>query len=400
MKKAFLLLAGVALFWACDPSSKEGPYNFNDKDLKGENVTILGSFDARKVFMLNEGQKGSNNASLDMLRFTDAQYITDVFKKMNPEEGAGLGDVGNDIKVIGNEVWITVNNSGIVEVLDARDEKQIAAITVPTPRNIAFDDKYAYVSSWAGAYADGQYDNDGIFHITDSKNPKGAVYRINLSTKKLDGSVEVGYQPEGLAVSGGKLYVANSGGISCQLPPNYSYDNTVSVIDLKKFEVEKNIEVVVNLYYVYADSHGVIFVTTMGNYNDVHSGLYAIVDERVIKVCDYVSKSAQLGDSIYCIGTETEFDWALKTHEYSLRSYKLDKVDKGAAVPTFYNVTVDGNPYGIHVLETSNAKDHYLLMTDAGDYWNPGTISMYDFSDGKKLWTVSTGVCPAHFAIG
>ena len=146
----------------------------------------------------------------------------------------------------------------------------MAVIEVPTPRNIAFDDKYAYVTSWAGAFA--TYGAD--YTISDSANPKGCVYRIDLSTKKLAGSVEVGYQPEGIAYYGGKLYVANSGGISSQLPPLYAYDNTVSVIDTKTFAVTQTVEVQVNLKNVYADGKGHIFVTTLGNYFDVHSGLY------------------------------------------------------------------------------------------------------------------------------
>ena len=392
-------MAGLALLWACDPSMKEGPYNFNDKELTGEHVKLNGSFDARKIFVLNEGQMGANNASLDMLRIPDNSYITGVFKKMNPGEGAGLGDVANDIVVIGNEVWIAVNNSGIVEVLDARDETQIAAITVPTPRNIAFDDNYAYVSSWSGAFVNGSFDSGGNYVITDSNNPKGAVYRIDLSTKKIAGSVEVGYQPEGLAVSGSKLYVANSGGISSQLPPSYSYDNTVSVIDLEKFKAEESIEVIDNLKNVYADSMGNIFVTTLGNYYSIHSGLYVIIDGLAKKVCDYVSASAQLGDSIFCIGTETEWDFGAASHNYTLSSFKGDKVDRSAISPTYYNLKVQGNPYGICVVENSDGNGRYLLMGDAGDYFNPGSLSMYDFADGNKLWSVTAGVCPGHFAL-
>ena len=44
---------------------------------------------------------------------------------------------------------------------------------------------------------------------------------------------------------------------------------------------------------------------------------------------------------------------------------------------------------------------HYLVLGDAGDYFNPGTVSCYalDFNDGEKYWSVNAGVCPGHFAI-
>jgi hypothetical protein len=44
---------------------------------------------------------------------------------------------------------------------------------------------------------------------------------------------------------------------------------------------------------------------------------------------------------------------------------------------------------------------HYLLVGDAGDYFNPGTVSCYqlDYNDYAKLWSVEAGVCPGHFAL-
>lgn len=295
---------------------------------------------------------------------------------------------------------MVVNNSGIVEVVSAQDEIEIAAIQVPTPRNIAFDNQYAYVTSWAGAYA--TYGAD--YSISDYKNPKGQVYRINLNTKKVEGTVEVGYQPEGIAVYNGKLYVANSGGIASQLPPTYSYDNTVSIIDAASFKVEKTIEVVVNMKYVYASSNGTIYVTTLGNYWDVHTGLYAFEANDPSKVVringagaseeySHVTASCQKGNAIYCVGTADEFDWEATSHEYNVWSIEGKSV-------THYPIVLKGTPYGIYVME-GLAGIRFLLVADAGDYFNPGTLSCYrlDHNQNEKLWSVAAGVCPGHFAL-
>ena len=150
MKKAFLLLlCGAFAFCACQKDRV--PSKDSTLDGMAVDVSFL-STSAQKLFVLNEGGMGSNNSTLDFLRFSDGKYITGAFKKMNPEIAAGLGDVGNDIAIHGEEAWIVVNNSGIVEVISAYEETEIAAIQVPTPRNIAFDNTYAYVTSWAGAY--------------------------------------------------------------------------------------------------------------------------------------------------------------------------------------------------------------------------------------------------------
>lgn len=382
MKKAFLLLTAAALYLcACQPATEQETYR--DNTLTGEKVSLPEGLSAKKIFVLNEGGMGSNNATLDFIRVSSSEYITGAFKKMNPEEGAGLGDVGNDIAVKGNEVWIVVNNSGIVEVISAQDETQIAAIAIPTPRNIAFDDKYAYVTSWAGAYV--TYGPD--YSVSDSKNPRGQVYRIDLKTKKVDGSVEVGYQPEGIAFADGKLYVANSGGIASQLAPDFAYDNTVSVIDCSKFQVEETIEVQVNLKNVFATSDGKIYVTTLGNYFDIHSGLYVIEDSRSRLVANYVSAAAVEGKAVYCIGAENEYDWQAQKEYYGWSC-------AGGNITT-WNLSFDDikTPYGLCVMNSGDL----WLVADAGDYFNPGTLSLME--DGAKAWSVTAGVCPGHFAI-
>lgn len=382
MKKALFLCAVLAVC-ACQkqPSPETPPA---DENLTGVSVSTEGFPEARKIFLLNEGQMGAGNATLDFLRLKDSRFIRGAFAKMNPDVAGGLGDVGNDIAVKGDEVWMVINNSGIVEVVSARDEKEIAAIAVPSPRSIAFDDRYAYVTSWAGAFA--TY-GEG-YTVTDSANPKGRVYRIDLGSKKVAGSVEVGYQPEGIACHDGKLYVANSGGISSQLAPNYAYDNTLSVIDTKTFTVTRSVEVQVNLKNVYADAMGNIYATALGDYYSVHSGLYMLDREGVVKhISDHVSLCAQSGDTIYCIGTADEWEWD-PAFKKTYSSFSCTGGVKGT-----WDFTPElAVPYGLAVLAPG-----LYLVCDAGDYVNPGSLHCYD--GPVRRWSVTTGVSPARFAI-
>ncbi len=358
-----------------------------DEQLTGTQVDVSAiPAGIRKVFMLNEGGMGSNNATLDFLRVSDGNYVTGAFRKMNPEIRDGLGDVGNDVAVHGDELWVVVNNSGIVEVLSAKDETEIAAIRVATPRFVAFDDTYAYVTSWAGAYANGNSDA-GYYVITDYKNPKGQVYRINLTSKRVEGSVEVGYQPEGIALKDGKLYVANSGGIASQLPPDYAYDKTVSIIDTKTFTVTKTVDVQVNLKNVYSDGAGNIYVTCLGDFWSIHSGLYMLDRSDAVKhVSDYVSVAAVKDGTVYCVGTEDEFDWSGAPKTWKAFSCK-NGTKSALSLPVSATAL-----YGLCALDGST-----FFVSDAGDYFNPGTVSLY--ANGAKVWTVTAGVCPGHFAI-
>ena len=379
--------AAAAVLCSCD-----GWFNFEkpseDAALTGQTVSVPKMHsNESKLFVLNEGGLGHNNASLDFLRLSDGTYVTGAFKKMNPDVAAGLGDVGNDMAVNGEELWLVLNNSGIVEVISARDEKEIATIAIPNPRNIAFDGEYAYVTSWAGAYVNGNYDS-GYYAITDYKNPKGQVYRIDLKTKEVKGSVQVGYQPEGIACYGGKLFVANSGGISSQLPPDYSYDNTLSIIDTGTFTVTDTVEVVVNMKNVYSDRAGNIYVTTLGNYFDIHSGVYmmnAAKPSEIKHISDYVTVSCMDGETFYAIGTESEFDWNETSHEY--KAFSVNYGQKNVV-----NLDIESTPYSI-----AASGNELFFVGEIGipaDYFNPGRLSCY--SNGTKLWSVGAGVLPGH----
>ena len=379
-KTALLLLCGALFLGACQKIEiREEPSK--DEALTGTMVDVSGFVrSAQKLFVLNEGQMGANNASLDFLRFPFGLYVTDAFKKMNPNVGAGLGDVGNDIAIVGQEAWIVVNNSGIVEVISIVDEIEKKAISIPTPRNICFDNKYAYVTSWAGAYVD--------YSTYEGENPKGRVYRINLQTKQVEGSVEVGYQPEGIAYYNGQLFVANSGGIASQLPPSYSYDNTVSIIDVASFTVTNTVEVQVNLKNVYSDGRGNIYFTSLGDYWMNHSGIYMITASRPdvpTLISDYVSLSAICDGTVYCVGTETEFDWS------AAHTYNAYTIKNGVKTALALNLT-ETTPYGLFVLDPNT-----IFVGDAGDYFNPGFVNCY--RSGNKIWSVQAGVCPGHFAV-
>ena len=54
------------------------------------------------------------------------------------------------------------------------------------------------------------------------------------------------------------------------------YDKTVSVIDLKKFEVEKTIEVEINPTILITVDNGDVYCISTGNYGDVPNTLQKI----------------------------------------------------------------------------------------------------------------------------
>lgn len=90
-------------------------------------------------YLVNQGNMGSNKARLDFLNFHNGFYIRDVFTEYNPEVVKGLGDTGNDVQVYKGKVFVAVNGSHKVEIMDAYTMKRLAQVDVPNCRFIAFD---------------------------------------------------------------------------------------------------------------------------------------------------------------------------------------------------------------------------------------------------------------------
>ncbi len=331
------------------------------------------------IYLVNQGNQGSNKARLDFLNFHNGFYIRDVFTEYNPEVVKGLGDTGNDVQVYKGKVFVVVNGSHKVEIMDAYSMKRLAQVDIPNCRFIAFDGNCAYVTSYVAKDAE------------SLKTQKGALYCIDLDTYKVTGQVTVGYQPEQLVIMDGKAYVANSGGYVA------GYDDTVSVVDLKSMKVEYDIKVAINLGLMLVDAEGTIWVSSQGNFSDVSSTLNYLVKkgdkyELGGSVNVPVSSMALAGDKIYVIGTTYIPPTWKPTTTYNIVNVKTRELESGSFI-------TDGTESDIATAftVTVNPGNGDIYVTDAKDYVSSGTLHCYTGS-GKHKWSVRTGDIPARIA--
>jgi hypothetical protein len=331
----------------------------------------------RGLYLVNEGNMYMNKASLDFVDFSTGSYRKNIYGQANPEVTKGLGDVGNDVGVYGSKLYVVVNGSNKVEVLNVKTGKRIQQIDILNCRYITFSKGKAYVSAYLG-------------QIGDPKAPNGIVAEIDTSSLKETKRVEVGRQPEEMAVVGTNLYVANSGGYT---PGNY--ENTISVINLETFKETKRIPVAINLHRLKADRYGDLYVTSRGDYLDVTSKLYVIntQTDQVKKVFDVAAANIVIDDDLaYVYSSSFSITTGKSTISYDMinvkdevllsRKFILDGTEKSIKVP-----------YGLAVHPIT--KD--VFVTDATDYVTPGVLYCFDPS-GKKKWSVETGDIPAQFA--
>jgi len=311
-------------------------------------------------YILNQGLFNDNNSTLSFYSYSTKAVTADIFNSANAR---GLGDTGNDIEIYGSKMYIVVNISSTVEVVDPKTAKSIRQIklfngtTAREPRDIAFYKGNAYVTS---------YD--------------GTVAVIDTATLGVTKYINVGRNPEQLAVANGKIYVANSGGLDY---PNY--DKTVSVIDPASGTVTKTITVADNPQNVGTDNNGNVYVLSAGNYNDVGPSL-AVIDDNTDAVksqTDFDGSGMVIqGTTAYFItSTNTIKVFDLKTMTATTSSFISD----GTTVTTPYALAVDGSTGEVFV-------------TDAKDYTSAGAVYAFD-KNGKKEYSISVGINPGKIAL-
>lgn len=376
MKRRFLRYLWVAVcLFLCLACREDLPVLRSES----EAVSRPGSpHEIKGVFVLNEGNMGSNKCTLDFLDFRSGFYTRNIYPERNPEVVKELGDVGNDLQVYGNRLYAVINCSHYVEVMDVRTAQHIGSVNVTNCRYIVFAGDKAYVSSYAGPV-----------QIDPNARP-GKIVEFDVNTQQITREVVVGYQPEEMVIKDGLLYVANSGGYRF---PNY--DRTVSVVDLGTFEVVNTIDVAINLHRMKLAPDGLIYVSSRGDYYGTKSDVFVIDPEaqRVVgRLGVAASEMCMDGDELYLISVE----WSYVSGKNEIR-YTLYDTRKREILPR--NFITDGTekdisiPYGLGV----NPETKEIFVSDATNYVTPGYL--YCFSpEGKLKWKVRTGDIPAHFA--
>lgn len=322
------------------------------------------------MYVLNEGNMGSNKATLDYLDLDLGKYFRNIFPSRNPNLVKELGDVGNDIKVYGDQLWIVINQSNKVEVADAQTAVSRGHIDIPNCRYLSFNGKYAYVSSYVGKIGEA----DVI----------GAVYKVDTATLKIEGKCLVGYQPEEMVVQDGKIYVANSGGYR-GMNKALGYDRTVSVIDINSFKVVNTIDVAPNLFRIRNDKYGKLYVASQGNRNDIDPNIYVIDNEKVVDALNIPSMTFDIhGDSLVC------FSKVKGETNFKVVDIRTNKVINNNFItfPTDYPIET---PYALTIHPITG--DIYVM--DATNYVSSGKLYCFD-RNGKYKWHTETGDIPGH----
>lgn len=335
--------------------------------------------DITGFYLLNEGNMGSNKCTLDRYSYADGVYLRNIYAEANPDVPMELGDVGNAMVSYGSRLYVVVNCSNKVEVMDAGTARRLGQVDIPNCRFAKGHGGYLYVTSYAGPV-----------EITTQYRQRGYVAKVDTATLQVVDRCLVGYQPDGIEVVGDKIYVANSGGY---MVPNY--EKTVSVIDIESFTETGRIEVAENLSRLQADNEGKLWIASRGDYIDIAPAVYCYDTRkrRLVAHIDMGISSMWLhGDSIYAVSNYWDETTMTKRNGYGIIDTRLMQRVADGFITDGTEADIR-QPYGIAVHPLSGD----ILVTDARNFVTPGRLHCYS-REGVLKWSVRTGDIPAAFA--
>ena len=351
-------------------------------------------FAQEKIILLNEGIWQADNGKITY--FEDGKIVSNQwFRDVN---GQKLGDTPNDIiQVNDNLIAIAINWSNIVQFITPEGKAVTATEDVPNNRKLATDGRYVYVTSY------GHECGTANGYVTFTK---GYVAKIDLSTFKVVATCEVGYEPEGIALYKGHLFVANTGGYAFQ--ENHDYETTVSIIDANTMQLQRNVDTrQINLYGKMSQSGQYLCINSPGDYYDVPAATIIFDCEKALSGndncfvrLDYAStySCTTLDGLFFAIGSrfsyytnQYEFNYITIDPKEAMESDGTSGIEETLPGTMLSDIKRIGMPYGIYV----NPYTGYMYATDAGSFAAAGSLIQWS-PEGKLLGKHKVYINPAH----
>lgn len=358
----------LSLFFAAC-SDENGEENVIPKrEVIGENLIIC-----------NEGNWQSDNGQLSYYDGTAGVLTNKWFRQVN---GSKLGDTPNDIIQVNDTlIAIAVNWSNIIQYIHPDGTACGATENVPNNRRMCADGNYLYITSYAHKCGNQTFE-------------KGYVAKIDVKTKQVVATCEVGWEPEGVRLYEGKLYVANTGGYA--FSENHAYETTVQVVDAETMKSVKTIDTgCINLYGEMSQAGQYLCINSCGDYYNVKPKT-VIVDCKTDEVktfdfpCTYNTTDGKL---FYTVGSEFSYNTGAYVYQIKTINPETKEVKDGIFNETItQKIKEITSPYELYISPyTQN-----VYFTDAGSYASAGYLYGYT-KEGEELFVKQkVYINPAH----
>jgi hypothetical protein len=302
------------------------------------------------VFIINEGNFRGGNGSLSFYSYDSTKIFNDLFQNINRRP---LGDVPNSMIINGNKIYIVVNNSGKIEVVNKNTMESIATISgLISPRNIAIV-------------------NNNKAYITSMYSDSAAI--LDLTSNLISGYINLRHSSESIVISGSKAFISNWVG-----------GKKVMVVNTVTDAVADSIVVGIEPESMVIDKNNVLWVLCNGGWaRDNFAELVGIntVSNIVEKEILFPTKQA----SPSCLQIDGKGETL-----YYLESGVQQMNISASSLPTTPLIPESGHYFykiGINPVNSD------IFLTDAVDYQQQGYV-MYYKKDGTFVSSQKADIIP------
>ena len=322
------------------------------------------------ALILNEGDPLLNNATLSYIDLATGSLTNDWFLANNNRP---LGSLGGDIIVYGSKIYVTVSQSGTLEVIDS-----LTGVS--------------HQYSLGNSYPNRMTANNGKLYIT-CHYPRSVISIDTTAPGNVEASCLLGdYNPEGIAILNGKLFVASTW-VSDSYN-NVSYDNTIYVVDINSFTVDTTLTVATNPQKVIPVDNNRVIVNCWGAW-DMNNGSTtgvgtAIIDATTLSVTtspQLLTRMAVHNGLVYGYSSTYDADWHQTINYFTFNPTTLETTP----LPIHLDDDDTYNPYSIAIHPDNG--DIYL-STDGGTNGAKGDLYCFS-SNGTRRWRNEVGKFPS-----
>lgn len=305
-------------------------------------------------FVTNEGGFMKNEASLSFINLDSNQLFPDVYASTNSEP---LGDIAQSVTKINDDLYVVVNNSAKIVVINPLTFVKKGEITgLGSPNNIISGSvNHAYVTDLFG----------------------GPISVVNLSTKTVVKSIPCPGSTGEMLNLNGKTYVTNSSS-------SYLY-----VINHTTDAISDSILVGQGAATIQDDLAGNLWI----GFGQLYDANYNVIEQGKLKKVSPLSKTVTLNLPLVSGGIRKLRMNKEKNILYFINKdlFKMSVAASSLPVGPFYSNS-PSSFYGLGVDLNSNS----VYVTDPKDFSSTGTVFQVN-SAGVLTNTFFTGIIPGEF---
>jgi DNA-binding beta-propeller fold protein YncE len=313
------------------------------------------------VLIVNEGPFTNGTGTITYVKPDGSEIKSAIFQEAN--NARPLGSIAQSLGVVGEKIYVLVNNSNKIEVVNHKSFKSITSLlNIELPRYmVQVSETKAYITCWDGKIKVLNTEKDEIYTEIEGRLGQEKLLKVDNTA-----------------------WVLNQGG--------YGIDSTISVINISTNVIDTTIYVFARPSGICEDKDGLVWVMCAGR-EDYHAGGATQGHLIAINKTDYsIEKDFVFPDSvkhplnliINAAGDELFYVYPGGINRFQISEDTLILSPFISYEGAFYSVGYD-------------LKEDCIYASDVLDYVQNGQVFVYDALSGIEERTFKAGIVPTFF---